>query len=429
LEDGNLDLDLSASNSGVRFSAPKQAFFVQFNGSVMPILKAGQVQKDYEETVHEKSKIGAEYLTQQLTAAMSQAKAGVAEALAKAGVPTTSPMYKPLFEKYLKPYAEKIAATGAEKKTEGSAKVAHAMEQGQYRTDELILQDSFQEIVVGYDDGTYFFRVGKFKANSDIDSKSGISEMGKYVATKPVTDELKTSGQARSNVELGRRDIDLSKVKVTLVAFAGKEGRVFLSAIQDTTNALHMTDEDFENDSKLIGFNNAGGSVKFDFNNTNNSLTVIGMGGPKGASVGTELRLEVLPELIAHVAYMYANKFGAKGNQVRGQLDYHIGEKFGANWTVALYAEHSTVQRYEQLPITVESETGFVTRTDFGAALSASKKDSLIKGVEAGAILDLGYQGDGTVNDAHNFPSGKAVSGDDLIDGGFVGTLNFQLRY
>lgn len=425
---GEPDLDVYQTNIGAKVTGPNKAFFVKFNGSVMPIIKSDSVQDEYNATVNERARMGTNYIQSELGAAFAKAEAGVAAALAQAGIAPASPMYKPLHDKYITPYAMQIQQIGAAAQQAGAERVHHAKNEGDYRNGVLVNQDSIQEVVVGYDDGTYFFNVGKFSAGFDPRTRN-ITEMNQYVAETPVTDALKTSGQGRSNIQVGRRDLELQNgIKITLVAFAGKEGRVFLSAIQDTSNALRMTDQKFRQDAELVGFDNGGGSLTFKLGETGNSLTVTGMAGPYGASGGAEVRFQVTPDVVAHVAYLYANKFGAQGHQVRGQIDFHIGEKFGAQWVVALYGESSRVQDYSLLPTEVDSQTGMVERTKVGASISATKTDLLGHGTRTTIILDTAYLSDGQVSDGTNFLTGKSVNSN-MISDEVIPRLGFSLQY
>lgn len=399
--DKAVNLNIERSNLGLRITAPKSAVFIQGRISLGPAVKNGGVHEDFENVVEEKAELGGEYLMQ-----LMKQYAG-----------------NPQMQAYLMSQAVK-----------GEAAKAAALKHGDHVIDELLLQDTFQELALGYDDGTYFFRVGKFKAGTDIDSKSNISEVGQNVATRPIIDELKTTGVARSNLEVGVKDIDIGKgYYLKLVAFVGKEGRVFLNAVQDTSNALNMSEEAFKEDEKLFGINTGGGTIKIMDPSKNHWISVTGMSGPQGPTVGAEARVRVLKSgVFFYAGYLYANKLGAKGNQARAQLDIELGNKFGLDWTISGYAEHSQVQRYDMVPIEITSADGMVKSNKFGGAAKATKQDPFgAKGLETSAILDLGYRGDGELTSGGtNFPTGKPLSDSEaMIPGGFEGFLNFQLRW
>jgi hypothetical protein len=419
--------DVVNTSIGAKFSNPKSKFFVEMHGSIVPFLKYDSVIDDAKLTAEERGDLAHSAVDAKLAAGAKQYVSGQ---LAAAGVTTSNPMYTPLFKQYYGVALTQITATKGQPYYNAIAEhQAAGIAEVERRAPKIRNQDSIQQVVLGYDDGTLFFEVGKFKAGAN-GPIYGTSEMGKYTADRPVTDELQTLGQARFNTTIGRRDFQISnKVKVTLVGFVGKEGRVFLSAVQDTTNALKMNKEDFDRDAKLFGLDAGGGSIKVDIDGTGDSFTVTGIEGPYGPTIGTEARIQITPQLIGHIAYVYANKLGAKGNNIRGQIDYHLGEKFGSEWVVAFYGEKSNVQHYEELPIEIDSKSGLVDSSKFGAALTGSKKKMAgFEGVDGSATLDLGYKTDGSVNDAQNFITHEAV-GPDIVDGGFVGSLSFSLQY
>jgi hypothetical protein len=396
-----VDLNVERSNLGIRLSAPKSAIFLQGRISLAPTVKNGGVHEDFEKVVEEKAELGGAYLRQLMKKYAAS----------------------PQMQAYLMSLAVK-----------GQAAKAAALDHGDVVIDELLLQDTFQELALGYDDGTYFFRIGKFKGGTDVDSKSNISQIGENVADRPVIDELKTTGVARSNVEFGIKDFEIgSGYYLKLVAFVGKEGRVFLNAIQDTSNALNMSVPDFKEDEKLFGINTGGGTIKVMDPSKNHWISVTGMSGPQGPTVGAETRVRVLKTgVFFYAGYLWANKLGARGNQARAQLDIELGSNFGLDWTISGYAEHSQVQRFDMIPVDIDSTDGMLKSNKFGGAVKATKNDPFgARGLQTSAIFDVGYRGNGKLTGpATNFPTNNPLTESDaVIPGGFEGLLNFQIRW
>ncbi|MGZ3746508.1 MAG: hypothetical protein ACXWRE_04095 [Pseudobdellovibrionaceae bacterium] len=427
LQPGDKNLtDATASNIGARFSTPKSSFFVEMHGSILPYLKYEGVRKDAEETIAESGALATNAVNANLAAGTQQYVAGL---LKQAGLRPGTPIYQSMFNQYYATAYKQIAATKGKPYYDAiAANESAAVNEVNRRLPKIRQQDTLQQFVIGYDDGALFFEVGKVKVGARGADTNKASEMGALVADRPVTDELQTLGQARFNATIGKRKIQLGNDTLTVTGFAGKEGRVFLSAVQDTSNALLMSKEDFDKDAKLFGVNAGGASLKLDLGDTGNAFVLTGIQGPKGPTVGTEVSIAVTPVLKAHLAYIYANKMGAQGHQARAQLDIHLGQVLGADIVLAPYAEHSNVQRYDEVPVGVSSGTGLVKQDKFGAALSATKEDTLgFKGVKSSAIVDVGYQTDGTLDDGHNSITKAPVS--EVNTGGFVGKMGFSLDY
>jgi hypothetical protein len=392
LSSGKALTDVVASNIGATFSQPDTNLFFTVKGSLIPFIKYSSIKKEADETVEYKTEEARETLTAKLAQADLNAQNQIKATLAAAKVPVGTPTYNALYNNY---YGLAKAQIAAQKKAFGlliSQKEEHALNENQRRLKELQKQDGLQEFVIGYKDQTFMFRAGKFKAGTGFQQDEP-SEMSKAAGQRIVTDEAATNGFPRGNIEAAVRDIKLpNNVQLSLVAWAGKDGRLYTSATQDVSNALRMTDQEFDKDAKLIGFNAYGGKLKFDFGQSGNELTLTAISTDGKMSAGSEIRIEVTPDIIAHLAYMYAQKAAVKGNQVRAQVEKHLGEFATAEWTIAVYTEHvEGLRSYDQIPLNIDSLDGKITRTTPGIALSASKEKIAGSPVNVNSVLNFSY--------------------------------------
>jgi hypothetical protein len=361
-------LDLQASAGGGELKNPETGILVSFKASIIPLLQYDSVHDEYNEKVEKAVN----------AAASEEIKSG----LLAAGIPEGSSLYDTMYSQYFA-----LAVTDI------NSEIKKYEDEGQRRLDIIQLQDTFQEVVIGLERKTFIFRVGKFVAGTGFE-KNAPSEASLYVADSLVTDKAITNQFPGSNVEIAKIFDFPRATKLTLIAFAGQEGRLFISAVQDTMNALSMSTERFDEYARLININSYGLKAKFRFIN-GHELIISGITGPNGITGGAEIRVPISKQLIAHLAYVYAQKQSLYGNQISAQLDYHIGIFYGIEIIAAGFfrlnegVEDSSVVPDESTSIgTVSSKTGGVALTakkylGYGAEGSATLQVS-----ESSAIMD-----------------------------------------
>lgn len=388
-------VNLNQTNLGFELKNPGTNLLITFKGSLVPVAKYDSVKGEYDEKVEKKVEDAAKY--QIITMMRSY------------GITDQNPHYDAILERY---YNLSQAAR--------HQIIAQYQNEGTRRLDKLELQDSIQEVVVGFENETYFFRVGKMVAGT-FNRNNYSPEEENYIAHKSITEVAKTNGFARGNIEMGLRELGITDgVKMALVGFVGKEGRFFLSAQQDTMNALSMSKEEFDNTSELIGFDSYGANAKLTVPATGHEMVITVISGSQGVTAGSTLRIPLSENIIAHAAYIYANKLGLRGNQARGQVDFHIGRFAGLKWVFAPFYEHyEGLQSFDLIPEKVVSKNGKISGDRFGAALTAMAKRLFLDGL-GGSVTVEGYYDNSTVDDSN---------GADTLGQGAVGQMSFRLNF
>lgn len=410
-------MDLNKSHNGAEITLPDHNLFVAFDFSLVPLVKSGQVEDHYDATVREHGEealAGIEVKRQQ---AYSQASGEIKNTLIAAGVPYGSPTYNLMFQQYSTVAKGKID----QKISAGQAKVEHkvnaAIADGSDRIDKIVMMDTFQEFVVGYKDKAFLFKVGKSIAGNGFGSDITTTR-DSHVGHVSPTLKAQTSGFPRFTVELAGKVTE----NITLIGWAGKEGRIFLSGYDDTLNLLRMSREDFDKEAEWFGVD--AGGFAFEYQQSGNRIKIGVTATESGANPFVDTSFVITKDLIAHVAYTYANRRALKGNNVRAQLDYslHLLDDKGIKLTFSPFFEKNEglvdfASAGEKLP---DGDSGRVNTQTFGVALTGQK---VFEVPVAGKVeLTSGLEG--------GYKSGDVqTTGGPIVDEGGTGRAFINLRY